>query len=168
MAEFREYLLGVVVIGVGATILLDIWAVTLKGLFNVALPDYRLVGRWVAYMPRGRFRHDRISASPPLRRELLVGWSFHYLTGIAFASLLLAIWGIDWARQPTIGPALLVGIGGVAAPFLLMQPGMGAGIAASRTPRPNAARRRSLVTHSIFGLALYAAACAMGFLVAYR
>ena len=55
-----------------------------------------------------------------------------------------------------IGPALLVGIGTVVAPFLLMQPGMGAGVAASRTPRPAAARVQSLVTHAIFGLGLYA------------
>ena len=58
---------------------------------------------------------------------------------------------------PDLGPALLVGIGSVAAPFLVMQPGMGAGIAASRTPRPAAARLQSLVTHAIFGLGLYAA-----------
>ena len=38
-----------------------------------------------------------------------------------------------------------------------MQPGMGAGIAASRTPRPAAARLHSLVTHAIFGIGLYAA-----------
>ena len=37
-----------------------------------------------------------------------------------------------------------------------MQPGMGAGIAASRTPRPAAARVQSLLTHAIFGLGLYA------------
>jgi hypothetical protein len=46
----------------------------------------------------------------------------------------------------------------VAAPFLLLQPALGAGIAASRTPRPNVARRRSLVTHLVFGLGLYLAA----------
>lgn len=45
----------------------------------------------------------------------------------------------------------------MAAPFLLMQPGMGAGIAASRTPRPTIARLHSLLTHAIFGLGLYAA-----------
>ena len=60
-------------------------------------------------------------------------------------------------RHPTIGPALIVGIGSVAAPLLVMQPGMGAGIAASRTPRPAAARLQSLLTHAIFGLGLYAA-----------
>ena len=45
----------------------------------------------------------------------------------------------------------------MAAPFLIMQPGMGAGIAASRTPRPAAARMQSLVTHGVFGLGLYVA-----------
>jgi hypothetical protein len=38
-----------------------------------------------------------------------------------------------------------------------MQPGMGAGIAASRTPRPAAARVQSLITHTVFGVGLYAA-----------
>jgi hypothetical protein len=56
-----------------------------------------------------------------------------------------------------MGPAVLVGLGTVAAPFLLMQPGMGAGIAGCRTPRPAVTRIQSLVTHTIFGLGLYAA-----------
>ena len=52
----------------------------------------------------------------------------------------------------------MVGIGTVLAPFLLMQPGMGAGIAARRNPRPAVARMHSLVTHAMFGLGLYVAA----------
>jgi hypothetical protein len=88
----------------------------------------------------------------------LIGWVAHYLVGILFAVLLLSVWGIAWVRHPTIGPALIVGIGTVVAPFLLMQPGMGAGVAASRAPRPAAARMQSLITHTIFGLGLYASA----------
>jgi hypothetical protein len=41
-----------------------------------------------------------------------------------------------------------------------MHPGMGAGIAASRTPKPAVARINSLLTHAIFGLGLYLAALA--------
>ena len=41
---------------------------------------------------------------------------------------------------------------------------MGAGIAASRTPRPNAARLQSLVTHAVFGLGLFATASLINFL----
>ena len=87
--------------------------------------------------------------------EKAVGWLAHYLTGLAFAGILLAIEGQSWIHQPTLVPALLVGISTVAAPFLLMQPGMGAGIAACRMPAPNAARLQSLLTHAVFGLGLY-------------
>ena len=158
MHEAADYLVCAVLIGAGATALLDLWAAARDRLLGRPPLDYGLVGRWLGYMTRGRFRHDPIAASPPLPGERLIGWSAHYLIGIAFAGLLLAIWGLDWARRPTIGPALILGFGSVAAPFLLMQRGMGAGIAAGRTPDPAAARLRSLVAHGVFGLGLYAAA----------
>ncbi|MGY3353951.1 hypothetical protein ACVWZK_000614 [Bradyrhizobium sp. GM0.4] len=74
-----------------------------------------------------------------------------------FAAVLLAIWGLDWLHSPRVGPALIVGIGSVAAPFLIMQPGMGLGIAAHHAPRPNVARLNTLLTHAVFGVGLYVA-----------
>jgi len=162
--EALDYLARVVLIGAGATAVMDIWVAVRKWLLGIPPLDYGLVGRWLAYLARGRFRHDSIAASPPVQGECLIGWTAHYLIGIAFAAMLLAIWGLDWARHPTIGPALIVGIGSVAAPFLLMQPGMGVGIAASRTARPATARLHSLVTNGIFGLGLYAAGWATSLL----
>ena len=159
-----DYLVCALLTGAGATAVMDIWALARKRLLGLTALDYGLVGRWLAYLARGRFRHDPIAASPGVPRERLIGWTAHYLIGIAFAAMLLAIWGLEWARHPTIGPALIVGIGSVVAPFLLMQPGMGAGIAASRTARPTAARFQSLVTHAIFGLGLYAAGWATSLL----
>ena len=142
-------------IGVGATAVTDLWGFARKHLLGIALPNYALVGRWIAHMTEGRFRHDSIAASAPVRGEAVIGWTTHYLVGIAFAAVLVAAFGTAWVRQPTIGPALVVGICSVAAPFLLMQPGMGAGIAASRMPRPASARLQSLITHTVFGFGLY-------------
>lgn len=150
-----DYIASTLVTGAGATAVIDLWALARKRLLGGPLPDYGLVGRWIAWMPRGRFRHARISATPPVQGERAIGWTAHYLIGISFAAVLLAACGLEWARQPTLAPALIVGIGSVAAPFLLMQPGMGAGIAANRTPRPGAARLQSLITHAVFGLGLY-------------
>ena len=145
-----------ILIGAGATAFLDLWSAGRSALSGAPRPDYALVGRWIGHLPRGRFFHDAIARSAPIHCEQLVGWIAHYLIGIAFAGILLAGWGAQWASEPTLLPALIVGVGSVAAPFLLMQPGMGAGIAASRTPNPSAARMRSLTTHAIFGLGLYA------------
>jgi hypothetical protein len=142
-----DYLFSALLTGTGATLVMDGWGVARTRILGGRAPDYGLVGRWLAYMPRGRFRHRPISASSPVRGERLIGWSAHYLIGIAFASVLLAVWGLEWARQPTIGPALIVGLGSVAAPVLLMQPAMGTGF-----------RFQSFITHAVFGLGLYLAA----------
>ena len=146
-----------ILIGTGATAFLDLWSAGRAWLSGTQKPDYALVGRWLAYLPRGRFFHDPIARSAPIRGEGAIGWIAHYAIGIAFAGILLAGWGSAWSHDPALVPALIVGIGSVAAPFLLMQPGMGAGIAIRRTSNPRAARLRSLTTHAIFGIGLYAA-----------
>ena len=91
MPESVDYLLCVVLTGAGATAVMDIWAAARKWLLGIPPLNYGLVGRWLAYLARGRFRHDPIAASPPVRAERLIGWSAHYLIGIAFAAMLLAI-----------------------------------------------------------------------------
>jgi len=152
-----DYSICAVFVGIGATAVMDAWVLLRKRMLGIPAQSYGLVGRWLTGLPRGKFRHERIAASPAVRGELLIGWTAHYLIGIAFAGLLLAIWGLDWTRRPTLAPALIVGVGTVLAPFLVMQPGMGAGFFASRTPKPRAARLQSLLTHAIFGIGLYAA-----------
>ena len=126
-------LLAISLIGIGATATMDLWSLLRKLLFGMTPPNYAMVGRWLAYMPQGKFRHTAIAASAPIRGEHFIGWTAHYVIGIAFAAALVAIAGEPWISHPTLGPALAVGVATVAAPFLLMQPGMGAGIAASRT-----------------------------------
>ena len=153
-----QYSIHALLIGAGATLVMDLWGIARTRLLHVPSMSYGLVGRWLAWLPRGRFRHTPIAASPPVRGELLIGWTAHYAIGVAFAAALLGIFGLEWACSPTLGPALIVGIVTVAAPLLVMQPGMGAGIAASRTPKPAAARLNSLLTHAIFGFGLYLAA----------
>jgi hypothetical protein len=148
---------GMLITGVGATLFVDGWALLRRRLFGIALPNYALVGRWFGHMARGRFRHAAIAAAAPIRGEAALGWIAHYLIGIAFAAMLLVLFGASWLQRPTLLPALLVGVASVGAPLLLMQPGMGAGIAARHMPRPNAVRLQSLATHVVFGAGLYVA-----------
>jgi fatty acid desaturase len=144
--------------GVGATAIMDLWSLARRRLLQAPLPNYALVGRWIAYMAGGRVLHESIAAASPMHGERAIGWTAHYLIGIAFACLLPVVWGVAWFRTPSLPPALIVGIVTVLAPFLVMQPAMGLGVAASRTPHPGVARLQSLITHTIFGLGLYAVA----------
>lgn len=155
MSETFLYVLSAAWIGIGATAFMDIVGALRKRMFGAPVADYGLVGRWIAQLMRVRFRHDAIAKAPTVRGERWIGWTAHYLIGILFAALLLVLCGRAWVCRPTIGAAFIVGIGTVAAPFLIMQPGMGAGIAASRTPNPSVARRRSLIAHATFGVGLY-------------
>jgi hypothetical protein len=153
-----RFLVHAIVIGAGATAVMDLWTLLLKRLFGMPSLDYAMVGRWIGHLPRGRFRHDGIVKSSPIPGERVIGWSAHYATGVVFAAVLLGIWGLDWAHDPSLGPALIVALATTAAPFLVLQPALGLGIAASRTPRPNIARLKSVATHTSFGLGLYIAA----------
>lgn len=147
-----------VITGIGATWAIDLWVIGRRRLFATPLPRYDLVGRWIGHLARGRLRHDAIDRSSPVGGERAIGWIAHYAIVIAFAAVLTGVAGHAWTAHPTPAPALLVGIGTVAAPWLVMQPAMGAGVAARRTRPPGAARLQSLVTHTLFGAALYAAA----------
>jgi len=144
-----------VLVGVGATLVMDAWALLQKRVFDIASLDYRLVGRWIGYFPQGKFAHEAIGKAAPLSGEVFLGWAAHYAIGVLFAIILVAVWGPEWLHQPTLAPALIVGVGSIVAPFFLMQPALGIGVAASRTPKPWVTRFRSLTAHTCFGIGLY-------------
>ena len=98
--------------------------------------------------------------------EQAIGWLAHYLIGITFSFLLLLIWGTAWAYQPTFWPALSIGLLTTIAPWFLMQPAFGFGVAASKTPNPPLARFRSLKAHTIYGIGLYLAAWLLSLVIA--
>jgi hypothetical protein len=149
-------LLGIVAIGIGATVFIDLWSTFLKKAFGIPSLSYCLLGRWVLHMPRGRVMHVAIAKSEAMPHECKVGWTAHYSIGVAFSVLFVLLVPGDWLSRPTLGPALVFGVATVLVPFLTMQPAFGLGIAASRTKNPTAARLKSLVTHAIFGVGLYA------------
>ncbi|VFR27101.1 Permeases of the major facilitator superfamily [plant metagenome] len=153
---FAEFLLYAVLIGIGATALFDLWSWLLKVAVGIPLPNWAMTGRWFAHLPRGRVMHrEGIGKSPRVEGELAIGWLMHYVTGIVFAAALLLVWGVAWARLPTLGPALAVGWITIACGWFILQPALGLGVAASRTPNPAKARVLNILGHTVFGLGLY-------------
>jgi len=159
-----EFALRTIVVGAGATMVMDLWALLLRQL-GVPSLNFAYLGRWIGHLPEGRWMHESIARAAPVKGELLIGWCAHYAIGITFATLLLSTFGLQWARSPSLLPALLVGIVTVAAPLLILQPALGAGIASSKTPMPLLSSMKSLGTPTVFGLGLYLAALVTGPLI---
>lgn len=150
-------LLHIALVGIGATAVLDLWLWLLQRL-GVPTGSFALIGRWVGHMAHGQLRHAAIGRAAPIPHELLLGWATHYGVGIAFAALLVGVQGTGWLQAPALLPALLIGAATVVMPLAVMQPAMGLGFAASKTPAPLHNGLRSLANHTVFGLGLYLAA----------
>ncbi len=150
-----------VLTGVGGTIILDLWALFLARVFQVPATSWPMVGRWIGNMRHGIFMHENIAAAAPVPGETAIGWIAHYAIGASYGLLLIAIAGQSWIVRPTLLPPLLLAWALLVAPYFLLMPGMGAGIAGAKTPDPMATRLKSAIGHTIFGLGMYVTAVAL-------
>jgi hypothetical protein len=151
-----------IIIGIAATVILDIWVLVAKRAYDAAPANWALAGRWFAHMKDGIYRHDNIAEAMPVRGELAIGWIAHYVVGIVYGILVVAIWFFQNASYPTLYAPLLVGLVlATCAAWFLMQPGLGLGVAARKTPDPLRMRLRTIVNHVVFTLALYLSALAL-------
>lgn len=152
-----ELAIRILVIGAGATLVMDAWLFLLR---RAGLPaaNFTLLGRWLGHLSRGSWVRGGPAKAAPIPGEGFLGWAAHYIIGVSFAGLLVLAAGAEWARSPTIFPALITGIVSVLAPLFILQPAMGAGFASVRTPTPLLNNLRSLANHTVFGVGLYLAA----------
>jgi len=141
--------------GLGATLVMDLWNLFLKRALGIPSLDLCLLGRWVLHMPSGQFRHARIGAAAPKRFERSVGWITHYSIGVSLAVGCVLLAPAGWLAAPTLPWALGYGLVTVVFPFVLMQPALGLGVASARAPRPAQARMKSLASHAAFGIGLF-------------
>ena len=150
-----EQALRVFVMGITATVAIDLWATFANRTLGWPRTNWKMVGRWIGHMRDGQFTHTSIGSSPPIAHEAILGWGFHYVVGCVYAALYLAYVNIVHMGQPTLVSAVLFGLATILSPWLLMQPALGLGICASKAPRPALVRMQNLIIHTIFGLALY-------------
>ena len=143
-------------IGIIATIVIDIWAVIAGRILRLPVADWAMVGRWFGHMPRGVLFHQPIAGAEPIQHERVIGWVVHYVIGVLYGIAYLVIVQGILAGEPSLISAFSFGIVTLFAPWLILQPAMGAGVFASRTPRPAITRLTNLSMHALFGVALYA------------
>jgi hypothetical protein len=148
-AHFRVILVGII-----ATVVLDLWTLIVKHVLNGPTTNWALVGRWVGHLGRGVFVHRPIANSPEIAGELTLGWAFHYLIGVAYSYLYLFALSL-LSAEISMTSAIVFGLVTVVAAWFVLQPGLGVGFFARLAPRPWLVRALNLSSHFFFGCGLY-------------
>ena len=156
------WIITAIVLGMGASLIMDGWAVLRWRVTGASFLDYGWLTRWITGLPAGRLSLSLGREAPLSTMERVIGWVLHYAIGVLYAGAFVMIVGADWRSSPSLLPALLFGAITAFAPFLILQPALGRGAFAARTPSPGAARLQTMLTHLVFGLGLYMSALSMG------
>ncbi|EQC48686.1 PF11158 family protein [Bacteriovorax sp. BSW11_IV] len=151
-----SFLASSLIVGLIATLFMDLWALIMSSFFNIKGLDYKILGRWISLMSKGHFKHNNILNMPAAVHEQLVGQMAHYIIGILFAGILIII-DVNCLVMPNLTLSLMIALLTLVAPFLIMQPCFGFGIAASKTQHPWHNRLKSLMAHIAYGIGLYLA-----------
>lgn len=151
-----------VLMGIGGTLAMDVWAVVLNRVAGLPTPNWGNVGRWAAHVPRGTVFHGSIARSAPVSGEVGIGWAFHYAVGIVYGVAFVIIAGPDWLADPSFLPIWIFSLLTIAAGWFLLHPGMGLGWALSRTETPWKGRFLGLLAHSAFALGMWTVALVLG------
>ncbi len=112
-----------------------------------------MIGRWIGYLLRNKFRHTDILQTPPLPGELVLGLAAHYLIGILLTLMYLGLLVVTHAR-PTALSAILYGTTTTVFAWFLMFPSQGMGWLGRDAPGDAHLVRASLFNHIIFGLGI--------------
>ena len=154
--ESRAFIVGLIV-GILATVTMDVVAGMALRLGIAGRGPRRtgpdLIGRWIGYLLRGKFRHTNILQTPPLRGELVLGLAAHYLIGIVLTLVYVGLLAVAHAT-PTFLNAILYGTATTVFPWFLMFPSQGMGWLGRDAPGDAHPARVSLFNHIIFGLGI--------------
>ena len=142
-------------LGIGANILFDLWQRGLAVASGQPAPDWAPIGRWFWHLRRGKVFHDDIGRAESYAHERALGWVGHYMVGIIYGVIFALIAGPGWLAAPRFLPAWIFALVTVGFGWFLLQPGLGLGWAASKTPNPTKVRLLNLAAHTVFGLGLY-------------
>ena len=149
-------------LGIGANVLFDLWQRGLALATGGPPPNWAPIGRWFWHLRDGKVFHDDIGKAAPYARELALGWIGHYAIGVVYGVVFALIVGPGWLAAPRLLPAWIFGLVTVGFGWFLLQPGLGMGWAASRTPNPARVRLLNLAGHTVFGLGLWLTALLIG------
>jgi len=144
-----------VLLGIIATVTMDVLSVAAIKLRLIALLPPHLIGRWFASVARGQVLHGDIAQVSPIQHEMAVAVPVHYAIGVTLAlTYLLACSTLGLSPRSPV-TALVFALCTNLLPWLLMFPAMGYGWFGAHGPTGTRLFASSFLTHCFYGLGLW-------------
>ena len=146
--------LQIVVVGVGACAVFDIWQRIFHRLTAIPPSNWAIVGRWaIGLLTGGQLVARDLELQPNRRNELGVGWLVHYLIAVVYAAIFMLLMRAN-ILAAEVADGLLFGVVSVVVPWFFFLPCLGKGIMGHLTPNPLLVCALALMMHLVFGVAI--------------
>ncbi|KFZ38697.1 hypothetical protein HR45_04550 [Shewanella mangrovi] len=143
-------------VGIGSTVILDIWVTVVEKVLGIPPTNWGIVGRWLLGIPKGKLVVDASDTSAPTFIEKALGWIFHYAIGIGYAVLIILFFGAGFIDNPTVLPIFVVGLVlSTLAGLAILMPGLGAGFMGRLLPEWTPMFIYLVVAHTVFSIGQY-------------
>ena len=151
-----------IVSGIIATLLFDLFQISLTFAYGINKAKWNLAGRYFAGVSKGKYFQEDIDNEPTVKNELFIGYVVHYLIGIIFGLTYVIINSL-FLPEPSLTLALIFGFFTVLGGWCIMMPyAYNIGFFASKKEDQKQILVQNLLFHFIFGIGLF-----IGYVIIY-
>ena len=144
-----------IVTGIIATVLFDIFQISISYAYKVNKTKWNLVGRYFIGLKNHKLFVENIESENSIKNELFIGYFIHYSVG-AIYGLIYVIINLLFFDHPSLFLAIFIGFMTVLGAWCYMMPyAYNTGFFASKKEDQFQIMVQNLITHFIFGIGLY-------------
>lgn len=144
-----------IISGIFATLLFDLFQISLSYGYNIKKSKWNLVGRYFIGLKEKKIFREDIENELEIKNELIIGYIFHYIIGSIFG-LIYVSFNIIIFTEPSILISLVIGFVTVLGGWCVLMPfAFNIGFFASKKEEQKQIMVQNLIAHFIFGVGLY-------------
>lgn len=141
--------------GIIATIIFDLFNISLKFAYNIDKPKWNFLGRYFLGYKEGRYIRKSLQEDDDEENELLWGYIIHYLIGIIYG-LFYVFMNLLIFDYPSLLIAYVIGFITVLGAWCYLMPfAYNLGFFASKSDQQFKTLTQNLIGHFIFGTGLF-------------
>ncbi len=144
-----------IISGLFATIIFDLYQLSLNYAYGIEKPKWNLLGRYFLGYKEGKFIRETLIDDEELYNELFWGYFFHYLIGILYG-IVFVIFNFLLFDYPSILLAYIFGFSTVLGAWCFLMPfAYNLGFFASKSEQRGNLLAQNLIAHFVFGTGLF-------------